>query len=132
MLHLDNIYRKRYQEYVLSTGEIADSRKINWRHVEWEKVISIRTYLRGNMFEVSCFHKPDFKFFMNFRWAGREALGNKKYKELKIWTVGYSDGSICYLTDYDFKMGNFIKEYKMSLRELKGHIHPRIINLGIV
>jgi hypothetical protein len=132
MLHLDSEYRKKFQLYHLATGEIADSRKVNWRQVEWEKVIQIDTKIRNNINVVFCKDKPNFKFFLNFRWAGREALGNKKYKEIRIWTVGWSDGKMCYLEDYDFKMGYKIKSYVDPLSNYKGHIHPRIINLGLL
>ena len=132
MLSLDNTYRKRYQEYLLATGEVANSRKINWRQVEWEKVIGIKTYIRDNCFYVTCQNQPEFKFFMNFRWAGREVIAKDKFKQIQIWTVGWSDGVKCFLEDYDFKLGIKIKDYVLPLRELKGHIHPRIINLGII
>lgn len=132
MIHLDDIYRKRFQFYYLTTGEVADSRRTNWRQVDWEKVISIETCIRGNKFIISCNDKPTFKFFLNFRWAGQESIAPNKYREIRIWTVGWSDGDTCYLTDYDFKMGNQVKEYTMKLSELKSHIHPRIINLGII
>ena len=132
MLHLDSIYRNRYQEYILTTGEIADSRKTNWRLTEWEKVIGIKTHIRNNVFSDDCIQKPSFKCFLNFRWGGKEAIGHKKYKDIKIWTVGWTDGIICYLNDYDFKLGIKLKEYTMKLNQIKSHIHPRIINLGIL
>lgn len=132
MLHLDSEYRHRYQEYYLATGDVVDSRKYNWRSCEWERVIKIITYIRNQKFIFSCENKPNFKFFMNFRWAGKQAIGNNKFKDIKIWTVGYSDGINCYLEDYDFKLGVKLKEYVTSLSDFKGHIHPRIINLGII
>lgn len=132
MIHLDSEYRNKYQLFHLATGEVVDSRKINWRQTEWEKVIRIDTSIRNTFNSVSCQNKPNFKFFMNFRWAGREAISYKKYKDIRIWTVGWSDGINCFLEDYDFKMGNKIKIYVMKLNSLKSHIHPRIINLGII
>ena len=135
MIHLDSIYRNRYQEYYLCTQEVADSRKINWRQVEWEKVISIKTYIHGRVHTITC-QNPNFKFFLNFRWGGAEPYYQngsfKGYKPIKIWCSGWSDGKVCYLQDYDFKTGFKLKEYTSSLSEFKGHIHPRIINLGIL
>ncbi len=130
-MHLDSIYKNRYQEYHLTTGEIADSRSTNWRQVEWEKVIQIDTFIRNQKFSVLC-NNSTFKFFLNFRWAGRDVYELNKHREIKIWTVGWSDGNLCYLEDYDFKVGVKIKDYVLLLSEIKGHIHPRIINLGII
>ena len=120
MTHLDNIYRDRWQEYHLATGEIADSRKINWRQVEWEKVVKIVTHLAGKSYVLNC-NQPDFKFFVIYRNGGFE--GNKPIHE---WAVGWSDGKNCFMTDYDFKAGTVLRQYVVSVEKTRAHIHPRI------
>ncbi|MGD9156916.1 MAG: hypothetical protein PVG39_00790 [Desulfobacteraceae bacterium] len=72
-----------------------------------------------------------FRGFMNFRWGGREAQYNKKgeytgHKTVNLWTIGWTDGKKCFLTDIDFYTGEKVKEYDMPVVELKQHIHPAI------
>jgi hypothetical protein len=68
-LHLDSIYRDRWQEYCLADGRVFDSRQINWRLVEWEKVVSITTHIRGKTYLTHCKH-PSHRFFVIYRWGG--------------------------------------------------------------
>jgi len=129
MMHLDSQYRDRWQEYHLATGETADSRKINWRQVEWEKVVRVDTHLKQHTYSITC-QNPAFQFFMVFRWGGQRPVYKHgkfdQYEAIRIWTAGWTDGEKCYLEDYDFKSGMLIKKYASTLQEFKAHIHPRI------
>ncbi len=129
LLHLDSEYRRRWQEYHTADGKIFDSRLINWRQVEWEKVIRIDTYMNNQKHSVSC-SDPRFRFFLNFRWGGQEPVYKhgvfETQKKIKIWTVGWADDSIAHLKDICFYTGDNIKEYLAPLSEFKMHIHPRI------
>lgn len=131
-LHLDSEYRRRWQEYHTAAGKTFDSRVINWRNVEWEKVIQIDTYMNNQKHSVKC-NDPRFKFFLCFRWGGQEPIYKngvfEKYKPIKIWTVGWSDGKTAFLKDICFYTGNFMKNYTAPLSEFKMHIHPRIKEL---
>lgn len=131
MKHLDSLYRKRYQLYQIDEKTIFDSRNINWRDVPWEKINKITTYMNNKIYITEKPKDSNFKCFMCFRWAGREAI----YKEdktfshhapINIWTIGYTDGIKCFLSDIDFFTGNKIKEYILSLNDIRAHIHPRI------
>lgn len=131
-LHLDRQYRDRFQEYVLFDGKTINSRDTNWRSVEWEKVIKIVTRIRDATHEVLC-NGSSFVSFMNFRWAGQHAVYNSNgkfegYRPIRTWTVGWTDGTKCYLKDIDFKTGNLLKEYVAPLKGFKAHIHPRVQN----
>lgn len=129
MLHLDSEYRRRWQEYHTADGNKFDSRVINWRNVEWEKVVGIDTYMNGQKHSVSC-NDVRFQFFLCFRWGGQEPVyvdgRYVKHKPIKIWTVGWTDGKVAYLKDIDFFTGNLIQEYYESLGKFVGHVHPRV------
>jgi len=129
-LHLDNMYRDRWELYHLSSGSVMDSRQINWREVEWEKVEKITFHLRKNEYVIDQQEKPNFKGFMRFRWVVKEPVyKDKKYigrKISHIWTMGWMNGATAFLQDYDFKTGDFIKNYSIPLSEIKKHIHPRL------
>lgn len=124
MLALDSEYRNRWQLFHLADGTIKDSRLINWRHVDWEKVVKIEMYIRDKMHSVDCKH-PDFRFFMNMRHAGITWKDGKKVK-INEWCIGWTDGRNAFLKDVDFKTGELVKEYVVPLFHLKRHIHPRV------
>lgn len=130
-LHLDSEYRNRWETYHLFDGSTFDSRIINWRQVEWEKVIQVTANVVGRQHTVNMAGKPNFRFFMRFRWGGQEAQydSDKKYighKQINIWTIGWSDGEKCYLRDIDFYDGKHIKDYVSPLSMFTQHIHPRV------
>jgi len=128
-LHLDAEYRRRWQEYHLADGRVMDSRQINWRNVEWEKVVKIVTHIEGQSYAVDA-RESTFLFFMNFRWGGSEPIYKLgKFagrKAIKIWTVGWTDGTRCYLADLDFYTGALVKKYVEPLKKFIQHIHPRV------
>ena len=131
MKHLDNEYRDRWEEYYLSDGKTKDSRKINWRDVEWEKVKKIGIFIRDRKHFIDKRGKNNFKGFMRFRWGGREAIYDDKgryqrHKEINIWTFGWTNGKTAFLKDIDFKTGNLIKTYQMRLSEIRSHVHPNL------
>lgn len=125
-LATDAEYRGRWQLYHLADGKVADSRLINWRQVEWEKVVKIETFIRDNKFEIDC-SDPRFQFFMVFRWHGMEGT-NEKRREINVWTVGWSDGVKCFLKDIDFKTGRLLRTYVEPLMKYESHVHPRVAN----
>jgi hypothetical protein len=124
-LHLDSVYRNRWIEFHLENRKIEDSRKINWRNVEWEKVDKIIVKMCGEVHHFDKQNKENFKCFMNFRWSGEDWLKGKKFT-IDIWTIGWTDGVWCYLTDINFTTGKIVNYYKAPLKEFKAHIHPRI------
>lgn len=129
-LHLDSEYRNRWEEFFLVNGTVEDSRLKNWREVAWKDVIQISVYILKHVHVVDC-KGAGFKAFMNFRWGGQEAIyaDNGQYvghKDIKIWTVGWTDGNDCFLKDIDFYTGGLIKNYVAPLAQFKGHLHPHI------
>lgn len=128
-LHLDSEYRNRWEKFYLDDGIIEDSRLKNWRDVSWKKVIKISTHILGNVCEVDNSNK-NFLAFMNFRWGGKEAMFDKGkfigHKNIKIWTIGWTDGKNCFLKDVSFFTGELIKEYKEPLSVFINHLHPDI------
>lgn len=127
---LDSEYRNRYELYYLSDGSVKDSRVINWRDVEWEKVVKITVNMAGHKYTITDKNKSGFKGFMNFRWGGEAAIiRNGRIigrVPINIWTIGWTDGRTCYLEDIDFRTCRLIKHYTMPLKALKSHIHPRL------
>lgn len=130
-LHLDAEYRRRWQEFYLADGTVKDSRQINWRRVEWEKVVKIVTHIEGQHHAVDA-RESNFLFFLCFRWAGstpRYKLGKCVGRDpIRIWTVGWSDGARAFLADLDFKTGTMLKKYISPLKDHFDHIHPRVIS----
>jgi hypothetical protein len=120
-LHLDSEYSRHWQEYYTSDGKMYDSRFVNWRQVDWEKVVRIDTNIKGNNHSINCNHSS-FLFFMCFRWGGKH---NKK--PIHIWTTGWTDGIKCFLTDIDFHTGIVIRNYESRLSNFNSHIHPRCL-----
>lgn len=129
--HLDSIYRNRYEEFFLDDGTKLDSREINWRDVEWNHVRRILVRMNWHDYEFMDNH-PAFKGFMNFRWGGSIAQYNEKkeyigHKDVKVWTVGWTDGKKHYLTDIDFHSGEKIREYEAPYEEFINHVHKAIV-----
>jgi len=120
--HLDDIYRKRWIEFQLINGDINDSRFINWRDVQWDQVVKITAFLCGNIHVFEKTNKENFKFFMNFRWTG--IIKGVKINE---WSIGWTDGTQCYMTNIDFYSGNIVNTTIESLKNFKKHIHPVFI-----
>lgn len=124
---LDSEYRRRWQEFVLSDGTVFDSRQINWRQVKWDEVVKLITHIEKKT-HIETSEHPEFKFFMNFRWGGREQKfidgKSQGYVTTNIWTVGWTDGTKAHLTDIDFYTGNILKGYGEQLTVFKSHIHP--------
>jgi len=129
-LHLDSEYRRRWEEYHTLDGKVFDSRKVNWREINWERVIKLVASIEGHKHELKVAGKPSFRFFMRFRWGGQEAQYRRSeyigHKTINIWTIGWSDGVNCFLKDIDFYTGRPLKEYKAPITQLKQHIHPRV------
>ena len=129
-LHLDSEYRNRWIEFHLANGTVEDSRLKNWRRVAWNQVIHLSAHLLDHVHQVDC-KDPCFKAFMNFRWGGQEAIYNRggKYlgpRKVRIWTIGWTDGQLCFLKDIDFYTGQLIKNYTAPLSQFRGHIHPLV------
>jgi hypothetical protein len=124
--HLDKIYRRRWELFHLQSGEVLDSREINWRDVPWRQVVKIIVHMNGQVHEFNNRY-PGFKAFMNLRWGGREAKfeGGQYigHAHINLWTVGWTDGQTCFLTDIDFFTGSRTKDYAMPISELVGHVH---------
>lgn len=125
--HLDNEYKQQWEEFILDDGQVMDSRQINWRDVAWDRVIKILVKIKGNVHEFNS-DQEGFVGFMNFRWGGQIAQPDKTIKRIHLWTVGWTDGIICYLTDIDFKTGQFVKNYTMTVKALINHVHPAILD----
>lgn len=131
MAHLDAEYRRRFQEFHLTDGRILNSKEINWRDVtDWNSVVKIVTNMSGQIYIMET-DNSNFKCYMCFRWGGREAIYDSDHnfshhKPINIWTVGWTDGTNCYLIDIDFFTGNKIKEYTSLLSEFRSHVHPSI------
>ena len=130
MLHLDSMYRDRWEEFFLLNGIVEDSRLKNWREVAWNEVVQIMVHMIGHIHTVDC-KGLGFRAFMNFRWGGQEPRydRNGKYighKPINIWTIGWTDGRNCFLKDIDFYTGILLKEYKAPLEQFKEHLHPAV------
>lgn len=128
-LHLDSMYKNRWEEFYLNDGIIKDSRQINWRNVEWDKVIKIVAHLKKSTFVVDN-KGSGFRAFMNFRWGGAEAMYEKgKYlghKKIHVWTIGWTDGVTCFLKNIDFKTCQLIDECVSPIGVFVGHVHPAV------
>ena len=129
-MHLDSEYRNRWVEFHLADGLIEDSRLKNWRQVAWEQVIRIVVHMVGGVYQVDC-KGHGFRAFLNFRWGEREATFDKNgkytgHREIKIWTIGWTDGQRCFLKEIDFYTGEYIKGYIAPLSQFMSHIHPSV------
>ena len=132
--HLDNEYRNHYQRFYTASGKWWDSRVTNWREIDWENVIKIEVYIKGNRHVFRITDLPKVLGFLNFRWGGVHKVydrANLKWEALpiRVWTVGYIlPKNRCLLTDIDFHTGKIVKEgYKGKVKTFKAHVHPRLI-----
>jgi hypothetical protein len=123
-LHTDDIYRDRCQLYTLADGRVFDSRRINWRLVDWDQLVSVTTCIRDKKYLTHC-KQPDFKYFVVYRWGGHEYVDGKP-KKIRQWAVGWSNGERCMMTDIDFKTGEIVRQYVVPVEEVKHHIHPKV------
>lgn len=119
-LHLDSEYRDRWVEFHLADGTVEDSRLKNWRQVAWGQVICLSVHMLNHVHTVDC-TGVGFKTFMNFRWGGMD-----KGRQIKIWTIGWTNGETCFLKDVCFYTGQLIKEYTSTLLQFKVHLHPDV------
>ena len=129
MLHLDNEYRNKREEYI-TPNKIYDSREINWREVPWNNVQEIKIIIKNNEYSVTN-SDPRFKAFIKWRWGGKIAQfdeeGNPVVpKKINIWCIGWTDGVICYMTEIDFHTGKLDRECEYLLDMFKSHIHKDI------
>ena len=123
-LHLDNIYRDRWQEYLLADGRVYDSRRVYWRCVPWEQLVAVKTTIRDKVYLTHCKH-PGHRFFVVYRWGGHHWVGGER-RQIREWAVGWSDGARAYMTDIDFKSGAVVRRYVVPVDEIREHIHPRV------
>ena len=115
---------KRYIKFYLANGMVEDSRLKNWKQVAWDQVIQITARLAGHTYTINC-KGPGFKTFMNFKWGGQEFIDGK-YRTIKTWTIGWTDGRLCFLKDIDFRTGNLMRDYIALLSQFKNHLHPAV------
>jgi len=128
--HLDSEYKDRWEQFFLANGIVEDSRNKNWRDVQWSQVVRIEATLLGGKHVVDC-TGLGFRAFMNFRWGGTEPLfdSNGKFttrRPIRIWTIGWTDGTTCFLKDICFYTGKLIKEYTAPLSQFANHLHPLV------
>lgn len=131
-LHLDNEYRKRYEQYIMLDGTIYDSREINWRDIpDWNNVERIKIYNRDKVWEINHLLEPNFKGYVRLRNGGQLAQFNAQGqpmqpKIIQEWCFGWTDGIKVYLKVIDFKTG---EELPPEIRDYDGtinHIHPSL------
>ena len=131
-LALDSEYRRRWELFYLADGTVRDSRLLNWRQVEWDRVVKIEVYIRDQKHVVTC-EDPRFLFFLNFRTKALLNIpqpgGSYKKEVHNTWVVGWTDGVTCYLKEIGFVLGNLVREYKYPLQSIPGHVHPRVQSL---
>ncbi len=136
-LHLDSEYRRKFELFELDNGIIEDSRLKNWRDVKWNKVIKITVSIDEKINYLTNKDKNGFIGFFNFRTFGKEAQYNKEkkytgHKIIQEWVIGWTDGITAYLTAIDFYTGDISREFEMTIKQLKGHIHPDIMPMVII
>lgn len=129
-LHLDSVYRNRWEEFYLANGTVEDSRIKNWRQVAWDQVVRIVVHIKSHVYEIDC-KALGFRAFMNFRWGGYGSLVTDQGKvlprrDIDIWTVGWTDGKYCFLRDIDVHTGEHIKNYVAPLSQFIIHLHPAV------
>ena len=130
--HLDNEYRKRWEEYHFNDGTILNSRDINWRDVKgWKDLKEIHAHLKGKHYQVNKDHE-NFKHFMRFRDGGVEKPYNKEtrkfeYKIIHRWCIGWTDGDKVYMEVIDFFTGNKIKDEVREYSACLTHTHPEVL-----
>lgn len=128
-LHLDSEYKRRWQEFHMADGTILDSRQINWRNVEWEKVVKLTVNMEGQYYEVGMEGKAGFVCFINFRCGGQEIIrkpdGKEERRRIHTWVIGWTNGNECFLQEIDFYRGGLVRRYVDNVKNLKSHIHPR-------
>jgi hypothetical protein len=107
--------------WYMADGSTISSCRLNWREVEWEKVVKIELHKGGPIFSISATVDPTFKGFMHFRYGGC-ANG----REVDSWVIGWTDGIECYLFEVDVRLGLVLQDFKQPLKELLAHLHPRL------
>ena len=117
---LDIGYRKKWEEYHLDSGVVMDSRYVDWKDVEWERVVSLVLVIRDQRYEVKN-TDPNFVAFVRYR---TDHIGGAQRHE--SWVVGWTDGKVCYLNEFNFKDGTLLKNFVRPLAEVKAFIHPRV------
>jgi hypothetical protein len=130
--HLDNEYKDRWEEFYLSDGTVEDSRRKNWRDVAWDKVVKIEAHLNGKTHVVNN-SGLSFLAFMNFRWGGKEATYDKSgkytgHRDIKIWVIGWTDGTTCFQKNIDFRTGELIDECESPILYFAYHLHPAVMD----
>ena len=124
-LELHSEFRDRYILFHLADGSVRDSRLINWRRVEWEKVIKLEARLRGHAHIVDC-SGPGFQFFLNFKTVQIGKGPDLATIRRLFWEIGWTNGDSCFMHRINFKTGLLEHRYRIRLTQIPGHIHPRV------
>lgn len=122
-MELHSEFRDRWITFHLADGTVRDSREINWRRVEWERVVKLEVNIRGHRHTVTAAH-PGFAFFLNFKVCRVEGSTRRTW-----WVVGWADGRLAHLRAIDFKTGEEAARYTQPIETLAAHIHPRVQHL---
>ena len=128
-LALDNIYRSRWEEYHLPGGIVRNSCEVNWRCVEWEKLEKLVTRIRDRTIVIDKQNKPGFIGFCRWRCAGHKwdiQHGLPVFRKTHTWMIGWADGRLCYMTEFDFKTAKELKQQAIPINEVKNSLHPRL------
>ena len=124
-LELASEFRDRFVLFYLASGDVKDSRLVNWRRVDWRNVVRIEARLRGHSHVVES-SAANFRFFLNFKICRifKDELGESRQRI--FWVIGWTDGALAYLKSVDFETGLLAWTQVQSLHELTGHIHPDV------
>ena len=128
-LELDSEFRNRYRLYHMADGSVRDSRLINWRRIDWDRVIKIELFMH-NMTYTFGIEEPGFQFFLNMKSYEYNPQTKKDGKVIKdcrrsvSWINGWSDGKTAHLTEVDGKTCQVIRKYTKPLKDMESHVHP--------
>lgn len=126
-LELHSEFRQRHLLFYLVDGQVRDSRVINWRRVEWERVVKIEMRIRNHVHVVTCCH-PLFQFFVHYKATEHHSTPTRSWRD-DYWLIGWCDGRLCHMKEVAFKTGDLRREFVQPVEQIASHIHPRVQGL---
>ncbi len=130
---LDTDLKFKHLEYHTLDGKKNKSKEIHFHDVVLDDIIEIQANLKYETHILSRANLPvSFVEFIHFRSGGVTTrivpgTGTRESVQIATWTIGWTDGTSEYLTEYEFKTGVILRSYvqERDSDTFPTHFHPQ-------
>lgn len=129
---LDTGFKFKHIEFHTLDGKKVKSKEKHFHDVKLDDIVAIEVHLKYSTHRLDVSNLPStFVEFVHFRSGGvtTRFFENGSFESVPIntWTIGWTDGTTEYLTEYDFKTGELLRSYTTPRDEVSSptHFHPQ-------